>query len=388
MKSISENLQKFVKNNFYDEKYGGFYAVLNKDKNDIVTEDKLLLDIALGLIVFTELKDTSTVKKLLEDIKLFKDNQNIGYYEILDTVSRPYPAGKVKTIFTQLLTMYGIYKAANLVGETNISINAIVEIGFIVDKYDASNNSTRFSMDWQSTISEEKRLKDISLITIILNELSDIQTSFDVFDLLDRFIDPNKGAYSYLNVDNSPKNLGGKHLLDMAIFMMALTSLNNPSSKYNHTFEKTVHFISANFRHPLTKGFWDKSDVNGKVSFDPTPNYYNHNESPFPIKSMMSHAVFLLALKKYKVKYKNLTFEKFENEIIEQLNEYYDTKNGGISLGQGYWFSTPTNPTVPLARHAMVPPFTIGAFAVGNTNYLPLHEKTISLQLISILALE
>ena len=132
----------------------------------------------------------------------------------------------------------------------------------------------------------------------------------------------------------------------------------------------------------LEGGYWNKIDKNNKVSVDNTTSYYTFNSSPFPYKSMLDHAILVYALSK-----KNRNSIVYKRSLSELLR-YYDLKNSGVFLGGGNWFSTPVTPTVPLARLVMVPPHTVGAFSVGNTSYLPLHEKNATVQLVSSLALK
>lgn len=116
--------------------------------------------------------------------------------------------------------------------------------------------------------------------------------------------------------------------------------------------------------------------------------YYNINESPFPFKSTKDESLFLLALRKSLHLTKNVEYvDNLIKELVSDLKNFYDQKFDGITMGQGSWFSAPTIPTVPLARHAMVPPHTVGSFAVGNTYYVPLHQKQAAIQLVAMLAL-
>ncbi|CAL9423087.1 prenyltransferase/squalene oxidase repeat-containing protein [Streptomyces sp. enrichment culture] len=74
-------------------------------------------------------------------------------------------------------------------------------------------------------------------------------------------------------------------------------------------------------------------------------------------------------------------------EAAAEVERYSDPRAGGVFQGQGSWFSTPVDPTVPLARHVMVPPRTTGSFAVGNTTYVPFHGKHAQTQLLALAAL-
>ncbi|OJG74262.1 Geranylgeranyl transferase type II beta subunit [Enterococcus quebecensis] len=374
-----------------DEKNGGLFASINTGKTDIVTEDKLLLDVSLAILAFTQLKNYQALEECILALEKFKDPNNIGYFEILDTTSLPYEVGKIKTTFTQLLTGYSLYEAGQVTDNETLQIKGSELIEKVSDTYFKYNHAMRFTEDWSRILSEDKKLSDVSLFIYVLNTLNieKYQTkSSSLIKLLMNFLDDQKGAFSVLNTNNQPIESKGKTLADLSLLIFSLSTILDQDTSYVEIIDQTIQFIIENYSHPFTKGYWNKSDSSGVVSVDSTPVYYNHAESPFPIKSTQSHALFLLALKKYKISTENSQYDPIIKELLTQLSIYFDKKNGGLMLGQGNWFSTPTTPTVPLARHTMVPPFTVGSFVVGNNRYLPLHQKTATLQLIGILALE
>ncbi|MGG5331100.1 prenyltransferase/squalene oxidase repeat-containing protein [Enterococcus sp. AZ163] len=390
MTKIIDSLEMFTRENFYDQNYGGFHAAINQSKNDIVTEDKTLVDIGLGLLAFSKTQNKDMLSKLLYDLELFKHSKTLGFDEIIDTVSLPYDAGKVRTTFTQILVQLGIFEAAKVLSKEELLNQSESSINSIVSKYFSFNGPSRFSRDWEIVMNEEKKLTDISLIIITLDLINNQKYLKQSIDLLTKFFDENQGAFSSLNDSGSPLISRGKKLLDISLLIIALNSLKKFDllKDIDSIIDSNIDYIDQNFRHPFTGGFWDKANVNGIVSVDTTPTYYSYDESPFPIKSMTSHSVFLIALKIINRDQNKSKLKSIEYDVSYQLMNFFDQKNGGIALGQGNWFSTPTNPTVPLARHTMVPAFTIGSFSVGNTNYLPLHEKTASLQFLAMLAFD
>lgn len=192
---------------------------------------------------------------------------------------------------------------------------------------------------------------------------------------LEKFKDGAYGYWSFLDPFDRPLVTKGKSLMTQATIML------NENDK---EISKHVNYISRYFSHPYTGGYWSKVNKNNTVAVDNINAYYGRDTSPFPIKSMVDHAVLAFSLRSAKTKEAKLML----NIIIKQLSTFWNSKSGGISLGQGNWFSTPTTPTVPLARHVMVPQHTVGSFAVGNTFYLPLQEKSATLQLIASIALK
>ncbi|MDT5012189.1 MAG: hypothetical protein QOH57_3806, partial [Mycobacterium sp.] len=101
--------------------------------------------------------------------------------------------------------------------------------------------------------------------------------------------------------------------------------------------------------------------------------------SPFPKKDLGDHALLYGAA--------NAWAEQLPAEAKPLVATCLDqvvtfTDGSGIFQGQGNWFSTPVSPTVPLARHVMVPPRSPGAFNVGNSAYVLFGTKFAATQLV------
>lgn len=385
MVTVLEDLTGFVKNNFYDSNFGGFYSSINQNKEDIVTGDKSLLDMGLALLAFSKQHDTAMLRIILEDLRRFQDEHYFGYYELLDSTSIKQEVGEVKTFFTQYLIQYACYVSAQELEDERLLKQAEQNLEELAHKYFESNQASRFTNNWQTAIDSTKQLNDLSLFIYVSSKLKVKKFETESLELLKKFVDKKKGAYSELDVNNVPVPFANKKLLDLSLMILAIESLaSRKREEFLKVIRETLDFIDQNYRHPLTKGFWDKSDKDGKVSVNGVLAYYSKKESPFPIKSMLSHVVFLMALNS--VSEFETQVEQLKSEVNNQLFHYYDRKNGGINLGQGNWFSTATHPTVPIARQVMVPHYTKGAFYVGNTSYLPLHEKIATLHFLAMLA--
>lgn len=387
MSIIINDLADYIEENLYDSRYGGFFTAVNGSKEDIVTEDKSLLDMALGLLAFSKVKNKEMLQKLVVDLKKFEDKDNGGYFEVLDSTSIIQSIGQVKTLLHQLLTQYGKFVASKVLGDTVMEQDSKYQIEYIVRKYISKNYASILTVDWIDVIDSKKLLKDVSLFIYICNQIDQQESMNDLTWQLKKFVDDNRGAFSELDVNNQPYYLSSKKLSDMSLMILAISSLYATDKELQDVIDSTLKFIDTHFKHPLTNGFWDKSNRYGVVSVDLISSYYKKTESPFPVKSMSSHSLFLIALTSLKYNLNEELIEQLKQEAKEQLFHYYDDKNGSLNLGQGNWFSTPTSPTVPIARHVMVPAYTKGAFYVGNTVYLPLHEKMTSLQCLAILAL-
>ena len=368
MKQYGQLIYEYFKTNFIDDKNGGIYSAVVG--NEVVTEDKLLLNTSLALLTAVTYEDLETAVKQYEDLNLFLSEKN--RCEVLESSSVSVDIGKVISLQTELITTLSLLSYGTFISDTQILLTAKEYFQKVSNKALENNFASIISVDGDILLSDQRAL-NIILGVYISNEMQLSFLNRKYLDRFQQFKSVDGGLWSFLDSSNRPLRNKGKLLIDNACTLL----LNSAIVDTN----ETMNFIDKNYKHP-EGGYWNKIDKNNKVSVDNTTSYYTFNSSPFPYKSMLDHAILVYALSK-----KNRNSIVYKRSLSELLR-YYDLKNSGVFLGGGNWFSTPVTPTVPLARLVMVPPHTVGAFSVGNTSYLPLHEKNATVQLVSSLALK
>lgn len=390
---ISNEMKEYILNEFWDKNRGGFYTSINQSKEDMITDDKLLENLALGIITYIKFGDESVVIKLLSAVEHFRDQVEKGYIEIIDVTNVAHPVGTVKTPRIQALMGYALWKAGIFLKDDELRLGAEKYVEFVADNYFSHENASILAPDWKLIVDDSVKLLDLSIICLILSKIgSQKYLTPIVIDQFFKFVDhKHKGAYSQIDKKGQPVVIKGKRLLDMA--MLCLTMIEF-SRKYNDVkyFRQCIEiftFIFSNMKCGLFGGFWNKCSFDGKIQMNPMDAYYNKKESPFPYKSILDEAAILLVAREME---KSVQGEDFNviREVIKEtsysLSEYYDKNNKGFFMGKASWFSGPASPSVPLARLAMVPQYTPGAFTVGNNSYVQLHQKQVTTQFICTLA--
>ena len=391
---ISNDMNNYILQEFWDEKHGGFYTSINRKKEELITSDKLLVNLALGILTYTELKDEVTVIKLLSSVKDFEDPDARGYVELIDATNSVHPVGMVKTSCVQILMGYALWSAGLFLKEDEVKVSALKYVKFVADKYFEYENASVFMPDWKDVVDDSISLLDISVVCYVLSKMGLINyLNSDVILQLFGFVDRKKGAYSYVDKTGKPKTIKGKNLIDMAMLCLALIELSDKLDDVRYLEEviDIFDFIITNMKCDLFGGFWNKCAADGRIQMNPLDAYYNKKESPFPYMSILDEAVLLIASSRMQPLIQAAgvdVVEEIISETTRSLSEYYDSKNKGFFMGKACWFSGPTSPSVPLARLAMVPQHTPGAFAVGNTAYVQLHQKQAAIQFICTLAMQ
>lgn len=390
--TISNEMKKYIMQEFWDAKFGGFYTAINQNKDDLVTDDKMLKNLALALITYSRLGEKETVSVIMNAVKDYIDSETEGYVELLDVSNAVHPVGVVKTVKDQVLMGYALWLAGELLSDQELQKNSLVFIEYVAGKYFAAGYPKIFDRKWRKVIDDTIGLSDISTVCFVLFEVGKKDlVSDDVIVQLFKFIDNKRGAFSYLDKLGKAVEIRGKSLGDMAFFVIVLMRLAEKTNdmQYLNTVLDIFEFILDKMQCNQFGGFWNRCDMDGRIVMNPLEAYYNKRESPFPYKSVLDEAVLLIAAKKMKLLVHGVGKGIIE-EIIKitshTLYEYYDKKFCGFFLGKSSWFSGPASPSVPLARLPMVPQHTPGSFAVGNTLYLQLQQKQMEVQCIGLLA--
>ncbi len=369
-------LYDFFKNNFIDSN-NTIIASLNINKKDIVVEDKRLIDTSLALIVACKNNDKEVIKRLVEGVDKFRDTENGGFFEITDRFGAVYSEGTIKHVINQIIANYALLLADREGPSSNINYKKRIEQLFSCY---FENKSEIFLKNWEPVNSE------LTLTTVAFSCLLSIFLKCDtnikdkLWGRCEQFY-INKRYYSCL-LNGRISKLCGTKLIDLALVLWVI-SLKKNYLLYSRA-DDLINFIFNYYRINLNGGLWNKVGSDPRKLVDESTSYLIKNESPFPYKDVMSHIVLEHVLDKFP---KNSHSRELIKLTQKTLYRFYDKRNEGFFIGQGFWFANPYQPSVPLDRHVLVPAHELGSFAVGNTNYVPFQEKLAIVQEMGLLLL-
>ncbi|MEU3499444.1 prenyltransferase/squalene oxidase repeat-containing protein [Streptomyces hundungensis] len=383
-------LRTFIVQNFLDDA-ARIPAVLGRDRSDSVTPDRTLGDAALALLVLPESGgDAALTRNLLTSLRGFEDEDFAGYHELLDITGTPHPVGDVRTPSAQALALWAQHHAGRILEDTALVQEARSRFRTLFASVVDGQWPALLHRDGSTVIDGSSSLEQVAVLTLAADALDDGSDTWGAqltaaATQLERFRSAD-GSWAYLTARGASDTLQGYRLRATSVAALAWCRLHERglATALDHA-RATLHQAQAHL-HTRGRGFWDRADAASQPRVDALVMRYGKPDSPFPAKLMGDHALLALAADRLFAIDGDEQAKNLSALAHDELSRYTDGERGGVFHGQGSWFSTPVDPTVPLARHVMVPPRSAGAFSVGNTAYVPFHEKHAETQLLALAA--
>ncbi len=408
-------LREFVLHDVVDPD-GRVPAVLGRNAADVVTSDRRLSDAALALLVLAGPEASpddpdliTTVRRLRGGLAHFDDPKAGGYHELLDADGTPHPIGAVRTPATQALAHWAQHRAATVLGLAEEVARSAEQLHALLTLVSQLNWPGLLDRETTVVLDPGSRLDHVAVAVLAADSVAGPATDgtapagdvpggattgqrdwTTLFDAAERRLTRHlsrDGAWARCDAGGEPDRLSGYRAGATALAALAWCTLHERG--YPDALDHARHLlrhVADRHRFPGVPGIWDHADADSQVRVDPVAAYHGRRRSPFPARLAADHALLALATDRFL----GIAHEPWVKELAdttgEELGRYRDHEVGGVFQGLGSWFSTPVDPTVPLARHVMVPPATPGAFAVGNTSYVPFHEKQARTQLLALAA--
>ncbi|MFG2491768.1 prenyltransferase/squalene oxidase repeat-containing protein [Streptomyces caniferus] len=385
------SLRTFILDQVVDD-HGRVPAVLGRDATDVVTADRTLRDAALAVLTLAGPHDERITVQLLASLKDFKDEEANGFHELLDVTGVPHVLGQVRTPADQALAAWACHHAGTSLGLADVVADSRDQLRHLAATVPSEGWPARMDRSWTTVVDGASSLGQTAVLVLAVHAADDGSPAWSaVLDAaaqhLRRFVSDD-GAWAFLTPRGEPDAVHGYRMRASALAALAWAVLHERGDVTAlESAHKALHHIRTHHPHTGARGFWDRADADSQVRVDPLAACHGRSDSPFPAKLMGDHALLALAAGKVAALSDDVELKELADAAGTELDRYTDLQAGGVFQGQGSWFSTPVDPTVPLARHVMVPPRTAGAFAVGNTSYVPFHEKHAETQFLALQAM-
>jgi prenyltransferase beta subunit len=393
-------------------------AVLGRNAADVVTSDRRLSDAALALLVLAcpeagpdDPDLVTTVRRLRGGLAQFDDPKVGGYHELLDADGALHPVGAVRTPATQALAHWARHRAAIVLGLAEEAAHSAEQLHALLTLVNRLNWPGLLDREATVVLDSGSCLDQVAVTVLAADSVagpatgdtapawnapggatdrpSDWTALFDAAkSQLVRHLSRD-GAWARCDAGGEPDRLSGYRVDATALAALAWCALHGRghSDALDHARHLLRH-VADRHQFPGVPGIWDCADADSQVRVDPVAAHHGRRRSPFPARLVADHALLLLATDRFLGIADDPWVEDLAGTAREEFGRYRDHGDGGVFHGLGSWFSTPVDPTVPLARHVMVSPATPGAFAVGNTSYVPFHEKQARTQLLALAAVD
>ncbi|BAJ27635.1 MULTISPECIES: prenyltransferase/squalene oxidase repeat-containing protein [Kitasatospora] len=388
------SLRSFVRQHVLDE-VARVPAVLGRDSADVITPDRTLRDAALALLTLPGPDDAALAGRLLDSLREFADPELPGFRELIDVTGAPHPIGDVRTPSAQALAAWALHRAGTLTGDDALRAEAGGHWERVAEAVLRHDWPARLDRSADAVLDESGPLEETAVLVLAADALTPATGSAFLdaaADRLERYVHGD-AAWDRLTPRGAPDTLRGHRTGSSALAALAWAALHRRGRAGAADLARRVlAHVHEHHRHVGTGGYWDRSSADSAVRVDAVAALHGHPDSPFPAKFVADHALLALAARAVAAlddpgEADGAVLKALAQEAEAELERYSDPVAGGVFHGQGSWFSTPTDPTVPLARHVMVPARTAGSFAVGNTTYVPFHAKHARTQLLALAAL-
>ncbi|MFE1910747.1 prenyltransferase/squalene oxidase repeat-containing protein [Streptomyces anandii] len=366
-------------------------AVLGRDSTDVITPDRTLRDAAVALLVLPGPDDRDLAGRLLAALREFTDPDRPGFRELLDVTGAPHPVGDVRTPSAQALAAWALHRAGTLLDDPALTAEAREHLRRVTGSALAHGWPARLDRSWSAVLDGASPLEEAAVLVLAADAVAGDGSAFldEAAGHLERYVHGD-GVWACLTPRGEPDALHGHRTRASALAALAWSALHGRGhADAAGRARRALLHVHAHHGHTGARGYWDRSDAGSVVRVDPVAALHGRPDSPFPAKLVADHALLVVAARRVAALEDGADreLEALAQEATAELERYTDPVAGGVFHGQGSWFSTPVDPTVPLARHVMVPPRSTGSFAVGNTTYVPFHGKHAQTQLLALAAL-
>lgn len=345
---------------------------------EIVTGESLLADAALVDLIVDKSDIAPSGPGM---VQRFRDPVIGGFHEVLEKGGVVSVAGRHRKLGSQALAYLAAINRADALTDSSAADALRAELDGLLARAVECRLATTYLPGLAQPVDRQRRLTHVALAVIAAHRAEVVPTAAKLADALLEFFDDDKGVFwEVLELDGTPDRLEGHQISGNALALLALHSMDAGSAVDGDAHVlRPLRYIAEHHRHVLSGGFWDRTDHAGRVSIAADLALLKGNASPFPKKDLADHGLLYGAAQAWASVYPEDT-AGIVATCLEQVATYSD--GSGIFQGQGNWFSTPVDPTVPLARHVMVPPRTPGGFHVGNSSYVLFGTKFARTQLV------
>lgn len=333
-------------------------AAMSADAGSVVTADERLLDAGLLALVAAETGEEDLRASARRLLGRFAVVEGKVPPSLLDVTGRVHPLGGVVNGFDLAIWALGVLA---LNDDTLSAVRAL-------EMLESVAWSEGFTRNGEILVSE-RRLATAAAGALLAVRTGGIMPT----EILERFWDGER-FWDRVDAAGTPLRTLGSTTHDLSWALMACRSLasdDGVSGIWKHRAERTVALLRcAVLPNAWHSGVWSRLGSDGRVSMLPESSFVRGDLSPFPAVLGSDQALLLVALR---------GFDGEEADDLRGISQATLTSlqdpAGGVNYGQGSWFSTPTDPTVPLDRLVMVPPRSVGGYSVGNSTYVPTQTK-------------
>lgn len=343
-------------------------AATSADCAELATADERLSDVGLLALVASDLGDSALQAVARRMLDRFEWDGAVLPPSLLDGTGVVHPLGNVLSGFDLALWGLGTYALKGDAEKAYLTLNTLQSVAW----------AEAFTSSGELVVTEH-RLATAAL-GVILALRAGVSPPIEAFEA---FWDSQR-CWDRIDASGIPFRVIGTSVHDLSWAIMACRELEKTGESDNRWKKRcedaVVLLRKAVLPEAWHPGVWNRVDADTRVSTSPKVAFVRRDFSPFPAVLASDQALLLIALK---------GLDNADANILRQtasltLDSLQDP-SGGVNYGQGSWFSTPIDPTVPLDR-LVAPARSAGAYSVGNSSYIPSQTKHAYTQIAALWA--
>lgn len=326
--------------------------------DEVVTPDERLIDAGLLALVAAESDDVGLRTFAERVLQRFDTGRKDVPLSLLDATGAVHPLGAVLNGLD--LAVWGLGSLA-----LNDDRKAAQ---FALDRLASLGWAETFT-DTGDVLVTERRLAMAAVGAILSVRIGQTGAA----ELLDSFWEDSR-FWDRVDAVGTVVRALGSTTHDLAWALMACNVLadhGDQKREWQSRAESIIAFL-RNSILPLAwnPGIWSRLDPDGRVSVLTEVAFARGDFSPFPAVLAADQALLHVALRNFDTDDAKILRQRADETLVSLQDPV-----GGINYGQGSWFSTPSDPTVPLDRLVLLPSHTVGGYSIGNNTYIPSQVK-------------
>lgn len=395
---IAGSITSIIEERFIDRQYGGAHGAIDYDTTTVLTYEKQVETQAMLAWATLAGGQKELAVHFLDYLVDSVDRQHGGVIEVRERYGLVNELGNVKTTYRMFLAAFVLLKARNLEGGEEYVKEGIGILSYLASHAiagDSNDYYSKVSRDWRTVLDEKRSPKNMAFAVLAANQMAlasgeagDRQDAIDKAGcLMDNYVEQTGRVVEWRRHDGTVMTGGVKvDLITSSQVAIALLDIYDLSQNqaYLDAARKIVSYINGYLWDTRFGGFWTHCDLDGKITIH--REFITLLTSTIPIKTTAGNSWALIANCLLWKKTKAEAQMEFIKDGFRYLHGMLDRVNGGLFIGEGYFWTPPGTPVGPFLRLMLPTRETPGVFHFGSSSFLRLYNKHADSQAVGLLA--
>ncbi|MBO1337162.1 prenyltransferase/squalene oxidase repeat-containing protein [Streptomyces sp. VRA16 Mangrove soil] len=383
---------------FANTEFGGFVSAIDYDATRSITADRMVETAVLARWAMAEGGFTEGKAELVQSLADFVDPLHGGYLEFLEVSGIPHELSSVKTAQRQFLVAAALLEAAaHGDGDLTAGREQLAHArGLLVRDGRMLGSVAR---DGSSVLDDRSPAAGAAAELLALARIAGLSGRQEDRDaaaqaaatLVERHVEADGSVPDWRGVDGLPVPTAKVDLTASSLTAIALAEAGRVLDDEG-LLRQAATIVTYNSEHLWDErfgGHWNHCDLDGRITIH--REFITLLNSAIPIKTTAANAWALLAYGRVVQTLPADGRDALERSIARTrgyIETMTDRENGGVFIGEGYFWTPPGTPVGPFVRQMLPPRDLPGIFHFGSSSFLRLYNKQATPQILTALALE